>query len=105
MINEIEIKSLCKQYDYNYKIYNNTNKIKVDTGLDEWLIECHNNGYTLKHYSKSSNKKGKHRYHKQRIKPFSDLQFLFKSLHTHKPIIQCYNKVFRMKELFKEYCN
>lgn len=105
MINELEIKNLCKQYNYRYKIYDNTNKIKVYTGLDEWLIDCTNHGYVLKHFSKGSNNKGKCHYHKQRAKPFKDLNFLFRSLHTHKPISQSHNRVFRIKELLKEHCN
>jgi len=96
-IDELEIKSLCDNYGYKYRIYNNT--VFINTNFDNWVIEVGDDGLLLKHQNKKRNKSKKNHYHTQR--KFRDFPYLIRSIHTHKPVNTSYNYMFRMKELLE----
>ena len=86
-INEKLISAMCDRYKMKYKIFEYTDIILIESGLDEWKIEM-NSTYTkrpvaLYHSSKFNRKAGT--YHLQR--DFNYLHQCLDSLVNHKRVL------------------
>jgi len=84
IFDEKQLKYLFNKYKIRYKIFEETNVLLIDSGLDEWLIKYHHGRdrpYCLMHKNKLKQTK---RYHVQGWK--TKFEHLLDSLLSHKNI-------------------
>jgi len=101
-LDEMEIKKLCKKYNYKYRCFHNT--AIIETGIDMWKITLtgvKNKKIMVEHMNKNGNKKGKIQFHKQRIA--YDLDWVFKNIiNPHQTFENVFNETFKIKRLLTQ---
>lgn len=102
VLDEMEIKRLCKKYNYKYRYFYET--AIIETGVDMWRITLTGIKYKkimVEHINKNGNKKRKIQFHKQRVA--YDLDWIFKNIISpHQDFLNVFNETFKIKKLLTQ---
>ena len=106
MIDETLVNNLAGMYKFKVKVFKETSTILVDSGDDEWEVLClpksHSNNRNIVLYHKNNKRDKKHSHLQRR---YLDLEFCFKSIHTHKyKPYHAFDNAFRIQTLIDRVC-